>query len=114
MVTGSLEAFDQESDGTTVTVSAVTVQGSPGFVIVHREDKGGPGPVVGHAAVAEGTSRAVVVTFDDAVAPGPYWVMLHRDAGQVGRYEWPGPDGPVRASVGLAYVQRKVVLSAAR
>lgn len=112
VVTGSLEAVDQAGDGTRLTVDTATVQGAAGFVIVHREDKGGPGPVVGHAAIPEGSSRSVVVTLDEKVAPGPYWVMLHRDAGAVGTYEWPGPDGPVRGPVGLAYVQKKVVLTA--
>lgn len=112
VVTGSIEATDQVGDGTRVTVDAATVQGAAGFVIVHREDKGGPGPVVGHAGIPEGLTRAVVVTLDEKVASGAYWVMLHRDAGAVGTYEWPGPDGPVRGAVGLAYVQKKILLTA--
>lgn len=110
-VTGSIEAVDQTGDGRQVIVRSADVSGAPGFIVVHREDKGGPGDVVGHAAIPEGHSTDVVVALYEPVVTGPYWVMLHRDAGSVGVYEWPGRDGPVRGPVGLAYVQTRVVVS---
>lgn len=111
-VSGSVEAATkQASDGRSVTISKAVVDGAPGFVVVHAEDKGGAGLVIGHAAIEEGTSTDLVVPLDEKVATGAYWAMLHRDAGRVGAFEWPGPDGPVRAPVGIAYVQTKINLT---
>ena len=108
---GELTVVDQVSDGTTVEVASAAVYGTPGFLVVHREDKGGPGPVMGHAPLQEGGSAKVLMPMDQTLESGAYWVMLHRDAGAVGTYEWPGPDGPIRASVGLSYVEKRVILT---
>lgn len=97
-VTGSLEASDQESDGTTLTVDAVSIEGSPGWVSVHADLDGAPGPIVGNAEIPEGESTDVEVTFDEPQEGGTFWPMLHVDAGEVGTYEFPdGPDVPVTA-----------------
>lgn len=94
-VTGSLSAADQSGDGKSLTVQSVTIDGAPGFVAVHKDSNGEPGPVVGNAKIAEGTSTNVLVTFDQAQSTGKLWPMLHVDAGQIGTYEFPGPDTPV-------------------
>lgn len=111
VVSGSVQAFDQTSDGTTVSVPKVEILGSSGYVIIHVDD-GGPEEVVGHAAIPAGESTDVVVTLDKRVRTGALWAMVHRDAGTVGTFEWPGPDGPVRPMVsGLTYAQRRFVLT---
>lgn len=97
-VTGSLEASDQDSDGTTLTVDTVSIDGSPGWVSVHADLDGAPGPIIGNAEIPEGESTDVEVTFDEPQESGTYWPMLHVDAGEVGTYEFPdGPDVPVTA-----------------
>ncbi len=94
-VSGSLDAEDQDSDGTTLTVADVSIDGSNGWIAVHQDLDGAPGPVVGFVAVSEGESSDVEVTFDAAVASGDYWPMLHIDTGTAGTYEFPGADVPV-------------------
>ncbi len=113
VVRGGMEVSDQVGDGTSITVGKVTIEGLGGWVVIH-EDQGGPERILGHAHVDEGVTRNLVLPLDAPVPPGGYWVMLHRDGGASGVFEWPGgPDGPVRAPVGVAYVLKKVQLSSA-
>ncbi len=95
-VTGSLTVADQTGDGTSVRVASVTIEGSDGFVVVHSDQDGGPGPVLGHAAISEGTTTALDVPMNTPLdADQTVWPMLHFDAGTAGTYEFPGADGPV-------------------
>lgn len=95
-VTGSISASDQSGDGSTVAVDEVTIEGGGGFVVVHLDDDGAPGEVLGQVEIAEGTSSDVTVTLDSPVdEDATLWPMLHFDAGEIGTYEFPGPDGPV-------------------
>lgn len=94
--TGSISASDQSGDGSTVLVDEVTIEGADGFVVVHLDDGGAPGEVLGHSEISEGTSTDVTVTLDSPVTEDvTLWPMLHFDAGETGTYEFPGPDGPV-------------------
>ncbi len=97
-VTGSLTLADQSGDGSSVVVAEATLTGTDGWIVVHADDGGAPGPVIGHVALPEGTSSDVEVALDQALtADATVWPMLHIDAGEVGVYEFPGADGPVTA-----------------
>lgn len=92
--TGTVEAADQDGDGSTLTVSSVDLEGvEQGWIAVHSDVDGKPGPVVGNVQVEQGTSSDVVVELDDTVATGDYWPMLHVDDGEVGTYEFPDVEG---------------------
>lgn len=106
---GTIDAADQNSDGKTITVKSVSIKGSSGFIAVHSDVAGAPGPVVGHVAIPEGASSNVVVTFDSPQKSGAYWPMLHIDAGKIGTYEFPGVDLPVTS--GTDIVMKKVTLT---
>lgn len=94
--TGDLTVSDQSGDGSTVVVDEVTIEGSDGFVVVHADQDGAPGPVLGHAPVPEGTTTGLSVPMDTPLtADQTVWPMLHVDAGTAGTYEFPGADGPV-------------------
>ncbi len=108
-VTGSLDAADQTGDGSSITVKSVNITGSAGFIAIHADASGQPGPVVGHVAIPEGDSSDVVVTLDAKSPTGAYWPMLHVDAGTPGTYEFPGPDGPVKS--GADIVMKKITLT---
>lgn len=95
-VTGSIDASDQSGDGSTVSVSEVTIEGAPGWVVIHLDDDGAPGEVLGQAEIPEGTSTDVTVTLDSPLqGDATLWPMLHVDAGEEGTYEFPGDDVPV-------------------
>ncbi len=97
-VTGSMTLADQSGDGSSVVVAEATLTGTAGWIVVHSDDGGAPGPVLGHVALSEGTSSDVEVALDQPLsADATVWPMLHIDAGEVGVYEFPGADGPVTA-----------------
>ena len=78
-----------------VTIAQATI-GGPGWVVVHADADGKPGPVIGQAPLTEGVNTDVVVDIDADAATPILHAMLHVDEGEVGTYEFPGPDGPVK------------------
>lgn len=92
-------AYDQFLDGSNVTVANV-VTAQNGFVVIHADNGGQPGPVLGQTAVAAGTNWNVAVELSGDITP-VVWPMLHVDTGEVGVYEFgtvEGADGPVRVN----------------
>lgn len=88
---------DQLSLDGTVTIDAVYSEG-PGFVVIHTDNGGSPGPVAGHAWVPAGHSHHVKVHIDTTIATSTLYAMLHTDTGEAGVYEFgtvDGADGPV-------------------
>lgn len=81
-------------DGT-VTIAEATVEG-PAWVVIHADDEGKPGPVIGYAPLTESNNSNVVVEIDEDAATPILHAMLHVDAGEVGTYEFPGADVPVK------------------
>ncbi|RME66489.1 MAG: hypothetical protein D6790_00070, partial [Caldilineae bacterium] len=93
-VAPSVTVSDQEVKDGTVTIAEV-VAAQDGWLVIHAQKDGGIGPVIGHAPVTAGTNTDVVVTIDTDAATETLYAMLHIDAGEMGTYEFPGPDGPV-------------------
>lgn len=112
--TGSVQASNQSSDGTTLTVASVTIIGGSGFIAVHTDSSGAPGPVVGHSdLLKEGTYPNVVVKLDKKVATADFWPMLHADDNGDGKYTFstdPTTDKPVPDEQGKP-VMMKITLT---
>jgi plastocyanin len=93
-VTGpaDITAGDQSGDGTTVEVASVTLP-TPGFIAVHSDNGGAPGPVIGHSdLLPEGESTGVVVTLDEPLtATATVHPMAHVDANDNGEYDFDPP-----------------------
>ncbi len=110
---GSVQAEDQTSDGTSLSVAQVDLEGiDQGFIGVHMDLDGKPGPVVGVAQIEKGTTEDLVVRFDKPVASGAFWPMLHTDDHAIGTYEFPkvaGADLPVKD--GEQVVMKKITLT---
>jgi len=98
-MTPMVEVSDQPVVNGTVTV-AKAVSAGPGWIVIHAQADGKPGPVVGHAALADGVNENVTVEIDESAATDVLYAMLHTDAGEVGTYEFPGADGPVKDAEG--------------
>ena len=86
-------------EGMAPTVHAASVLSEgPGFLVIHADADGSPGPVLGFAPVANGTNLDVAVELStDGLTP-VLWPMLHVDTGAEGEYEFgavEGADGPV-------------------
>jgi hypothetical protein len=90
----SVTVSNQEDKDDTVTIAKIVSDG-PGWIVIHIETGGAPGPVIGYAAVKDGVNANVVVNIDSYTATPTLFAMLHRDVGKVGTYEFPGPDTPV-------------------
>jgi sugar lactone lactonase YvrE len=109
----SVLASDQESDGSSVIVDSVTTL-VDGWVVIHADEGGSPGAVLGHTSVPAGTTENVVVILDPALAAdASLWAMLHIDAGEVGTYEFPGSDTPVMVGGEIVMAPFAVTVAAA-
>jgi plastocyanin len=93
MEPATITAEAQQSDGTTVTVASIELP-SPGFVAVHADGGGSPGPVIGHSALLPaGTSTDVVITLDEPLtADATVYPMAHIDVDGNGQYDFAPPD----------------------
>lgn len=88
---------DQVSTDGTVTVAQVNSP-AEGFIVIHADNEGSFGQVIGFAPVYAGANYNVVVDIDTTLATSTLYAMLHEDTGEVGVYEFgqvEGADGPV-------------------
>ncbi|KXA89893.1 hypothetical protein AKJ37_07915 [candidate division MSBL1 archaeon SCGC-AAA259I09] len=92
-----VEAGDQTVSDSTITIDTV-VAGQSGWIVIHRDDNGSPGAVIGYTGVEEGTSNDVEVEIDIAQSTDRLYAMLHMDTGETGVYEFPDADPPVQVN----------------
>jgi plastocyanin len=111
--------FDaQTSDGTTVTVANVELPAA-GFIAVHSDGGGSPGPVIGVSdLLPAGASRDVSIALAEPLATdSTVFPMVHIDTNSNGIYEFgtvEGADGPgVTAGGDVAVVGGTVTVIAA-
>lgn len=88
----------QSTDGASVTIASVDLPAA-GFIAVHDDGGGSPGPVIGNSNLLQaGTSSDVVVTLDAVPDDGStLYPMVHIDTDGNGVYEFgtvEGVDGP--------------------
>lgn len=98
--TDTVEVTDQPLQNGSVTIQRI-VATKAGWMAIHKDNGGKPGPVIGYSAVKSGENTGVAVKLSENVpANGKLWAMLHIDAGTIGTYEFPGPDAPALKSNG--------------
>lgn len=85
---------DQMSDGTTIVVKTVELPAA-GFIAVHADNGGSPGPVIGHSdLLPAGISEDVTVLLDTALEGiSIVWPMAHIDMD--GEYTFMPPDDAI-------------------
>jgi len=84
---------DQPIVNDTVTVDEVVSDG-PGWMVIHADENNTPGPVIGYSPVGDGVNENVTVEIETGNATEILHAMLHVDTGEIGAYEFPGPDVP--------------------
>lgn len=89
-----VEVGDQEPADGTVTIDRV-VAPEPGWLVIHADDNGAPGAILGQTAVDPGENTDVAVEIDQDAATETVHAMLHADRGTMGEFEFPGTDVPV-------------------
>jgi hypothetical protein len=70
---------------------------APGWVAIHSDNNGEPGPVLGTALLHPGANWNVAIDVDPAAAGSRVFPMLHYDTGEAGVYEFgtvEGADAP--------------------
>ena len=79
-----------------VKVGRVITNG-PGWIVIHADNDGAPGAVIGQAQLQDGINAQISVAIDINAATDTLHAMLHVDEGEVGTYEFPdGPDLPLQ------------------
>lgn len=91
-VIAALDVADQFLDGDIVNIPAVTMA-VPGWVVIHSDNDGAPGPVLGQTLVQPGTTTNVTVPLAAEGRTSVLWPMLHVDDGTAGTYEFDGSSG---------------------
>jgi hypothetical protein len=112
--TGTLDAADQTSDGKSVMVASVAIEagGKGGWIALHQDADGKPGPVKYYVAVPAGKSSNITIPTPGGITTGAYWPMLHVDDSVIGTYEFPqtqGADLPAKADAMI--VMKKITVT---
>jgi plastocyanin len=94
----TIVADEQESDGSSIVVAQVDLPAA-GFIAVHADGGGSPGPVIGVSELLPaGTTDDVPVSLDEPLtADATLYPMVHIDTNDNGVYEFgtvDGVDGP--------------------
>jgi hypothetical protein len=92
---------DQRVTALNTVVASTVVTQQDGFLVIHTDADGRPGPVAGVAPVRAGTTNNILIRLDMAEPTAVLWPMLHVDTGEAGVYEFgtvEGADGPVRVN----------------
>ncbi|MBI1258675.1 MAG: hypothetical protein GC204_14500 [Chloroflexi bacterium] len=92
-----IRAYDQFITADQFVAAAVTVQ-QDGWLVVHSDKDGAPGPVLGEERVLAGTTTDVAVDLQANGRTEVLWPMLHVDTDTAGEYEFgtvQGADLPV-------------------
>lgn len=80
-------SYDQQSlDNSVVIASVISEVG--GWLVIHAEENGQPGPVLGQTLLAPGTNPAVRVTLAANGQTPILWPMIHVDDTAIGAYEF--------------------------
>jgi hypothetical protein len=99
--TPSVSVLAQDPNPLNRVVIEQVVYGANGWIVIHEDNAGQPGAVLGRTRLMPGVTRNVAVTLSrDAVDGETLYAMLHKDEGMIGTYEFPGPDGPVLDAMG--------------
>ena len=90
--------IDQPTIDNTVNVTRATID-APGWVVIHADADGAPGPVIGYSPLPAGINANVKVEIDPKAATSVLYAMLHEDKGEAGVFDFPdGADVPVERS----------------
>lgn len=91
----SITVSPQKIANNAIVIDEVAVTGQS-WIVVHADNAGKPGDVIGYVAISAGTLKSVVVALDVARVTPILYAMVHTDAGEVGIFEAAGADVPVK------------------
>ena len=77
-----------------VTIAEAVAQ-LDGWIVIHVDDAGSFGQIIGQSPLEAGITTDLAVDIDVNAATETLYAMLHRDGGVFNVFEFPGPDMPV-------------------
>jgi hypothetical protein len=93
----SIDLAGSTLEGGVLTVPQAVID-APGWLAIHSNNEGAPGPVIATYPLVRGVNSGIVIELDAAAAGDTVFPMLHYDTGEAGVYEFgtvEGADGPV-------------------
>ena len=93
IVTAALEVTDQNLQENRVVISRVSMA-KQGWLVIHGDVRGQPGPILGKVPLNAGEFTDVPVVLIVPPKSEKLWAMLHVDEGKLGLYDF-GVDGPL-------------------
>ncbi|HQA69957.1 MAG TPA: hypothetical protein PK801_16645, partial [Aggregatilineales bacterium] len=103
-LTGNAIGVEEQAAANTVNVPLVLAE-QAGWIVIHADEDGAPGPVIGFTPVEEGLNIDVPVEIDVAQATPTVYAMLHVETGTPGEFEFPDADPPAQGAGGSLIVQ---------
>jgi hypothetical protein len=102
-----LEAADQTSNGKTVKVPEVYLKGSKGYVAIHANANGAPGPVIGVSdLIPEGETEDIKIKLKQPLKDtADVWPMVHLEDNGNSTYDFPNGDGPAKVNNSVVVVK---------
>jgi hypothetical protein len=97
--------FDQPVIDGQVVIDRVISDG-PGWVVVHRDENGQPGLIIGHAALVDGLNEGVAVELIEAALTPLLYSRIHEDTTPGDAFNFPEADPPVLEDGRLPQAQR--------
>ena len=94
-ITSSVNVLGQKIKDNSVIIEKV-VATEQSWIVIHADVNGSPGEVIGHAAVNKGENTDVTVNINTNKTTSILYAMLHFDVGEIGVYEFPEDDLPVK------------------
>jgi hypothetical protein len=96
-----------ESTGTVRVRTDEALIDAQGWLAIHSDNNGQPGPVLGVALLHPGSNTNVIVEVDAAAAGAQVFPMLHYDTSTIGEYEF----GSVEGADPPVFVNQVVIVS---
>ena len=93
IITAALEVTDQKLQENKVVVSRVSMP-IRGWLVIHGDVGGQPGPILGKVPLTVGEFTDVSVVLIVPPKSEKLWAMIHVDKGKLGLYDF-GVDGPL-------------------
>jgi hypothetical protein len=94
LVLPSLTVTDQTVDNSGQVEIASATLPEAGWVALHADREGEPGPVLGQTPLLAGEHEYIIITFDWHRATSPMHVLLYEDLGIAGKFEPETVDAP--------------------
>jgi hypothetical protein len=98
-LSSSVTIEDQEIVDDKVIVKQAISAGQ-GWIVIHADNEGSPGTILGYSPISHGVNTDIEVKLSSSDRTSVMYAMLHTDEDELGLFDFPGPDIPVKDDSG--------------